>query len=155
MSKLDHFMESILKFIMGISTLILSIVTSLQVIARFIFKNPIPWGQDIIRLCFIYLVFFGGAYCVYSNDHLNIDVLINSLKGKNKKFLTVFIEFVILIFFIFLIYFGFIFVQTGINQKAPYLPISMSLYYLSLPLASIVMLYFQARKIIKLVKGDE
>ena len=153
MSKLDYFMESILKFIMGISTLILSIVTSLQVIARFIFKNPIPWGQDIIRLCFIYLVFFGGAYCVYSNDHLNIDVLINSLKGKNKKFLTIFIEFVIL--FIFLIYFGFIFVQTGINQKAPYLPISMSLYYLSLPLASIVMLYFQVRKIVKLVKGDE
>ena len=37
---------------MGVSVSILSVVTILQVIARFIFNNPIPWGQDIIRLSF-------------------------------------------------------------------------------------------------------
>ncbi|NME36677.1 MULTISPECIES: TRAP transporter small permease [Fusobacterium] len=153
MNKIDCFMENLLKFIMGLATLILSVVTALQVVARFIFSNPIAWGQDIIRLSFVYLVFFGGAYCVHTNEHLNIDAFINLFSEKNKKILSIFIECIVFLFFIFLIYYGSIFVKTGINQKAPYLPISMSLYYFSLPLSSFLMAYFELRKIITLIKG--
>ena len=91
MNKLDKIVDFFSKIVMGISVLILSIVTILQVIARFIFSNPIPWGQDIIRLAFVYLVFFGGAYCVFKNEHLNIDIIFNSLNEKNKKILTILI----------------------------------------------------------------
>lgn len=155
MKKFDLFIKLFTKFIMGVSVLILSVVTSLQVIMRFIFNNPIPWGQDIIRLSFVWLVFYGGALCVHDNEHLNIDLLINSLNKKYKKILVFAIELVLLVFFAFLTYYGFIFTKTGLIQKAPYLPISMAFYYLSVPTSSLIMIYFQIEKIIKIFNSEE
>lgn len=149
MEKADYYIDCFSKFIMGIAVLVLSLVTMLQVIARFVFSNPIAWGQDIIRLSFVYLVFFGGAYCVMKGEHLCIDILLTSLPSKYRGKLNLLIEVILLLFFIFLVYYGAIFTKTGLNQKAPYLSIPMSLYYLALPLSSITMVYFQLRKIFK------
>lgn len=74
-----------LKFVMAFSSLILSVVTFIQVITRFIYKDPIAWGQDVIRLSFIYLVFWGGAYCIKEKEHLNIDILLTSVGIKTRK----------------------------------------------------------------------
>ena len=155
MNKLDKIIDYFSKIVMGVSVSILSVVTILQVIARFIFSNPIPWGQDIIRLSFVYLVFFGGAYCVFKNEHLNIDILFNILNEKSKKILTTVIDIILIIFFMFLVYYGFIFTKTGLNQKAPYLDIPMAIYYLSLPIAALTMTYFQVRKLWKDLLGGE
>jgi len=155
MNKLDKIIDYFSKIVMGVSVSILSVVTILQVIARFIFSNPIPWGQDIIRLSFVYLVFFGGAYCVFKNEHLNIDIVFNILNEKSKKTLTIVIDILLIIFFIFLVYYGFIFTKTGLNQKAPYLDIPMAIYYLSLPIAALTMTYFQVRKLWKDLLGGE
>lgn len=155
MKKLDYIVELFTKFIMGISVLVLSVVTSLQVIARFIFSNPIAWGQDIIRLSFIYLVFYGGAYCVLKNEHLNIDIFLTSLNEKYRKYMNILINISLIIFFLFIVYYGFIFTKTGINQNAPYLTLSMSFYYFSLPSASLIMVYFQIRKFIAFIRGGE
>lgn len=155
MKKLDYIIEMFTKFIMGISVLILSTVTSLQVIARFIFNNPIAWGQDIIRLSFIYLVFYGGAYCVFKNEHLNIDIFLTSLNEKSRRYMNLFIDISLIIFFLFLVYYGFIFTKTGINQNAPYLPLAMSFYYFSLPSASLIMVYFQIRKLANFIDGGK
>ncbi|PHH96018.1 TRAP transporter small permease [Fusobacterium nucleatum] len=155
MNKLDKIVDLFSKIVMGVSALVLSVVTILQVIARFIFSNPIPWGQDVIRLSFVYLVFFGGAYCVFKNEHLNIDIVFNILNEKNKKILASIIDILLIIFFIFLVYYGFIFTKTGLNQKAPYLDIPMAIYYLSLPIAALTMVYFQIRKLWKDFLGGE
>lgn len=155
MNKLDKIIDLFSKIVMGVSVLVLSVVTILQVIARFIFSNPIPWGQDIIRLSFVYLVFFGGAYCVFKNEHLNIDIVFNILNVKSKKILTAAIDMLLIVFFIFLVYYGFIFTKTGLNQKAPYLDIPMAVYYLSLPTAALIMVYFQIRKLWKDLLGGE
>ena len=155
MNKLDKIIDYFSKIVMGVSVSILSVVTILQVIARFIFSNPIPWGQDIIRLSFVYLVFFGGAYCVSKNEHLNIDIVFNILNEKSKRILTTVIDIILIIFFIFLVYYGFIFTKTGLNQKAPYLDIPMAIYYLSLPIAALTMTYFQVRKLWKDLLGGE
>ena len=155
MNKLDKIIDYFSKIVMGVSVSILSVVTILQVIARFIFSNPILWGQDIIRLSFVYLVFFGGAYCVFKNEHLNIDIVFNILNEKSKRILTTVIDIILIIFFIFLVYYGFIFTKTGLNQKAPYLDIPMAIYYLSLPIAALTMTYFQVRKLWKDLLGGE
>lgn len=155
MKRIDFIIICFTKFIMGVSVLILSLVTSLQVIARFIFNNPIAWGQDIIRLSFIYLVFYGGAYCVFKNEHLNIDILLTSLNENYRKYMNLIIDIGLIIFFLFLVYYGFVFMKTGVNQNAPYLPLSMSFYYFSLPSASLIMVYFQIRKLVTFIRGGK
>lgn len=153
MKTLNFVINSLVKFVMGASSLILSVVTMLAVITRFIFQNPIPWSQDIIRICFVYLVFWGGAYCIKEKEHLNIDILLTSVNEKARIIIELIINIILLLFFVFLVYFGFIFVQSGVSQKAPYLPIPMSVYYLSLPTSAILMIYYQLQIIFGQLKN--
>jgi TRAP-type C4-dicarboxylate transport system permease small subunit len=155
MKIVDKFINNIIELIMAASSLVLSVVTLLQVISRFILKNPIAWGQDVVRLSFIYLVFWGGAYCVKEKGHLNIDILLTAVKGKTRYIIEFLINIVLLAFFAFIIYYGFIFTKTGVTQKAPYLDIPMSIYYLSLPTAGILMFYYQIKQIIAQIKDFE
>jgi TRAP-type C4-dicarboxylate transport system permease small subunit len=152
MKTIDSFVDGFLKFVMACSSLILSVVTFIQVITRFIYKNPIAWGQDIIRLSFIYLVFWGGAYCIKEKEHLNIDILLTSVSIKTRKIMEIVINLILALFFIFIVYYGFIFMKSGASQKAPYLPIPMSLYYLALPSSVLLMLYYQIQIIFQQIK---
>lgn len=155
------YFEKFLKFIMILSTASLAIVTFLQVIMRFLFKNPLAWGQDIIRLSFIYLVFLGGSYCLKTGDHLNIDIIFSFFSEKVNKFIQLFINIILLLFFIFLLYYGIQFTQTGLNQTAPYTGISMLYYYIAIPISAIFLILYDLQIIknifseIKILKGGK
>lgn len=152
MKTVDTVINGLVKFVMASSSLVLSVVTLLQVVTRFIFSNPIAWGQDVIRLSFVYLVFWGGAYCVKAKEHLNIDILLTSVNVRTRKLIELAINFILGLFFVFMIYFGTIFMQSGVSQKAPYLAIPMSIYYLALPTSAVLMLYYQLQIIVEQVR---
>ena len=142
MKAIKNFMDNALRAVMALSSLVLFAVTFMQVVWRFVLKSPLPWSQDVIRLCFTYLVFLGAAYCVKENAHLGIDVVISMLKPKARKVLDLLISLVLLAFFLFLAYYGVAFMQTGGSQMAPYLPLSMSLYYASVPISAALMVFY-------------
>lgn len=145
-------LEKVLKLAMVLSSAILAIVTFLQVIMRFFFKMPVAWGQDIIRLSFVYLVFLGAAYCLKTNDHLNIDIIFSIVSNKTGKILQILINFVLLGFFIFLLFYGIQFSKTGITQKAPYTAIPMIYYYASIPISAIFLILYDIEIIINQLK---
>ena len=70
--------DKITKAVMGISAIVVFVITFLQVLCRFVLKSPLPWSTDILRLAFTYLVFWGAAWCVREKEHLNVDVLLMS-----------------------------------------------------------------------------
>lgn len=146
------YLEKALKLAMVLSSAILAIVTFLQVIMRFFFKMPVAWGQDIIRLSFVYLVFLGAAYCLKTNDHLNIDIIFSMVSNKTGKILNILINFVLLGFFIFLLFYGIQFAKTGITQKAPYTAIPMIYYYASIPISAIFLILYDIEIIINQFK---
>lgn len=147
------YLEKTLKIAMVLSSAILAIVTFLQVIMRFFFKMPVAWGQDIIRLSFVYLVFLGAAYCLKTNDHLNIDIIFSMVSNKTGKILQILINFVLLGFFILLLIYGIQFSKTGITQKAPYTAIPMIYYYASIPISVIFLILYDIEIIISQFKG--
>ena len=110
-------LDKIIQLIMIVSTIVLSITTFYQVIMRFILKLPVPWGQDVIRLSFIWLCLTGGSYCLKTGDHLNIDLIFSFISEKKQKILYILINLVLMIFFFFLIVYGVQFTLTGTTQK--------------------------------------
>lgn len=146
------YLEKIIRFIMILSSAVLAIVTFLQVIMRFFFKMPVAWGQDIIRLSFVYLVFLGAAYCLKTNDHLNIDIIFSSIPIKFSKILQIIINIILLGFFVFLLIYGIKFSRTGITQKAPYTAIPMIYYYVSIPISALFLILYDVEIIIHQVK---
>ncbi|HWP50302.1 MAG TPA: TRAP transporter small permease [Clostridia bacterium] len=142
-----------LQLVMASSSLVLFVVTFLQVVFRFVFKAPLAWSQDVIRLCFTYLVFSGAAYCVQEHAHLNIDVFITLLPDKARKLLELLIQAALIGFAAFLIWFGCQFAQSGATQMAPYLPVPMSIYYMSVPISAVFMLFYMIQQFIEQIVG--
>lgn len=147
------YLEKFLKFVMVVSSAVLAIVTFLQVIMRFLFKMPVAWGQDIIRLSFVYLVFLGAAYCLKTNDHLNIDIIFSLIPNKAGKILQTLINIILLGFFVFLLIYGVEFSKTGITQKAPYTAIPMIYYYASIPISAAFLILYDIEIIINQIKN--
>jgi len=137
-----NILNKIIEYGLIISLALLSIIVSLQVFSRYVFKLSLPWSTDINRFLFIYLVFLGAVIGVRDQSHLNIDVLIKKFPKKIQKLLNVIINLIILVFLIILVIAGLIFVLSSITQVTPYLRISISYYYLAIPLSATVMIYY-------------
>lgn len=137
-----HILNKIIEYSLIISLALLSIIVSLQVFSRYLFSIPLPWSTDINRFLFIYLVFLGATIGIRDHSHLNIDVLVKKFPKRLKKFLNILINLIILIFLIIIVIAGLIFVLSSVTQVTPYLRISISYYYLAIPLSATAMIYY-------------
>ena len=106
----------------------------------------------MIRLAFTYMIYFGAAYCVRDNSHLNVDVLLSMLSKKGRKLAEIVINLVVMCFFLFLVAFGFTFAQLGSIQTTSYLMLPMTYYYLGIPLSAICMTFYVIQNIVNQVK---
>lgn len=152
MKLLNKAVDGLCKLVMGSSAAIVLVITFAQVVCRYVLKSPLPWSQDVLRLAFTYLVFWGAAWCTKEKGHLNVDVVLTMMKPKVRLFVEFFINLVLVVFFILMIYQGYKFAVTGLTQKAPYLPIPMTCYYASIPTAGLLMLYYMVQILFEQVK---
>lgn len=153
MKIVNQMVDHMIKFVMAVSGIVLLAVTFWQVVCRYILKAPLPWSQDIIRLSFTYLVFWGAAFCVREKANLNVDVLLTALPKRVGKLMEFAINLVLLGFFLFLFYMGIKFAGTGSSQTTSYLPISMTWYYMSIPSAAAFMVFYMVQILVQQMKG--
>lgn len=145
MKMVNKIVDAVVRAVMAVSGIVLLAVTFAQVVCRYVLKLPLPWSQDVIRLSFTYLVFWGAAWCVRDKAHLNVDVLLTMLSKKGRLAVEILINVVLVCLFAFLLYMGIQFAKTGSVQTASYLPIPMSCYYMSIPSASALMIYYMVQ----------
>ncbi len=149
MKQLNLIVDWVVRLVMGLSALTVFGITFAQVVCRYVLKSPLPWSQDILRLGFTYLVFWGAAWCVRDKNHLNVDVFLTALPGKLRKLVQLLIDLVLCGFFVFLIAVGFQFAASGLTQTTSYLPLPMTAYYCSMPTAGIIMLYYMLQQVVE------
>lgn len=70
-----------------ISLLILLImaITTIEVIARYVFASPTIWAWSINRQLFGVFVLFGGAYTLLHGRHIRVEVLYDRFSPKTKS----------------------------------------------------------------------
>lgn len=152
MSTIDKYLTIFLRVFMGIALIILFVVAFSTIVGRTLFGASMGWSQDVIRLCFTYVIYFGAAYCVREKGHLNIDFVLSALNPKARKVVELIINIVLLGFFAFIVWYGFKFVATGASQRSSYLRLPMTYYYYGVPLAGIMMFFYTVEQIIEQFK---
>jgi C4-dicarboxylate transporter DctQ subunit len=76
--------EGLIAIILGLMT----IITFANVIARYIFNSNILWALETTVFLFAWLVLIGASYCVKTNTHLGVDVIINAVSPGTRKLLA-------------------------------------------------------------------
>ncbi len=46
-----------------------------QIVARYVFNFPIGWTVEVCLTLWLWLVFWGGGFCLRASDHIRFDML--------------------------------------------------------------------------------
>lgn len=138
-----------LEFLIIIPFSVLTIVTFLQVLFRYVFKYPAYWTQDVVSISFIWSVFLGSALAVREGEHIVVD-FIDRLPDTIRKIIVFLGSIAVLIFLVLLTYYGYQHAMNSMNQIIPSLNIPKGYVYLVVPFSGALMIYYMLRNLLKM-----
>ena len=67
----------------------ISVMVILAVILRYVFNNPLTWGEELIVALLTWMVFLGAAAAIRSQMHIRIDVMAPVFRHPKFSWLNV------------------------------------------------------------------
>ena len=93
--------------IISITALVVMIcAVFLNVLLRYLFRNPTSWSDELAMICMAYVTFVGGAVGYKHNLHFGIDVILDKLPHDVQMFIRRLSNFAFIPLFAFLTYIG-------------------------------------------------
>ncbi|UOQ83436.1 TRAP transporter small permease [Gracilibacillus salinarum] len=123
--------------------MVMVVVTSWQVISRYILNNPSSVTDEFLRFSLIWFSLLAGAYVVGKKGHIAITFLRDRVKSESKKRwleITVQISFILLA--IIMVTGGTKAVSLTMAQISPSLHLPMGYVYLALPVSGVIILCY-------------
>ena len=154
MKNINKILKKINDNCLMIISALLSIIVALQVFSRYVFSIPLPWSTDVIRLLFVYMVFLGAVAGSREDSHIKIDFLFEKFPLKIKNIISILMSLIVIIFLIIFFKSGVDFFYNSRTQLTPYLRISVSFYYIIIPISAFLMIYYSICNILKQLKNS-
>ena len=85
-SFIDKLEETLISVLLALMTAI----TFANVIARYVFNSNILWALELTVFLFGWMVLLGASYAVKKNQHLGVDIIINALAPRGRRWLGLF-----------------------------------------------------------------
>jgi TRAP-type C4-dicarboxylate transport system permease small subunit len=123
------------------------------VIFRYFFNNSIMWGEEAIRLMFIWMFMFSAGECFRSGKHITLDIFLELWPPYAKKICKIIIDISLIVFLTFVIYLGIKSCLNNVGQRTTVLGISFGIAYMAIPLGAVLMIFFIVHNLIARLKN--
>ena len=146
------------KTIYYISAVLFGVSTSLAIICvffRYVLNNSIIWGEEAIRLMFIWMFMFGSVECFRREKHIKLDIFLEMASKSVKRIWKIIIDILLIIFLCFVAYLGVQSCLTNIGQKTTALGISFGVAYMGIPIGAVLMIFFIVNNLISRIRNKE
>lgn len=64
------------------------VIVSVEIAARYFFNRPQEWVLETTEYCLLWITFLATAWVLRNEQHVNIDILINTLGTKSQALLN-------------------------------------------------------------------
>ena len=135
------------ELISGTALILMISVTSANVIARYIFRSPIPWAEEFSTICLVWLTFIGAAVCYKRQAHLGMDFILARLPFKAKRIMQQIITVCLLVFFVYIAYLALTF-AISTDKMTNYFKLNYAYLYCSVFLGFFSMAIYSAKFLI-------
>jgi TRAP-type C4-dicarboxylate transport system permease small subunit len=132
--------------------IVIFFVAMAQIIMRWVFKNPIIWSEELIRLMFVWICYIGWTIASRNKSHICITAFISKLPPFAQKVMRTFNCLLVILFSVFMVYFGIEMTEVGRRGMAVTLPINFALVYVSAPIANFIIFSYQIFDIVNIWK---
>ena len=156
MKALRNLLNNILNILAGLSLTVMVVLTTYQVITRYVFNAPSTWSEELVGYMFGWATMFGAALCTGERAHMNIPILVDMMKPGARKALLIFAEIVALLFSaIILVYGGTTVSSLAMGQQTSSLwGLAVGTFYWVMPICGILMVIYSAMNIVAIAKGE-
>ena len=125
------------------------------VIFRYVLNNSIVWGEEAIRLMFIWMFMFAGAEAFRREKHLTLDIFLTLWPKPAQRICKIIIDIILICFLMLFAYLGTKTCLNNIGQKTVALGLSYGIAYMAMPLGVVLMTFFVIHNLIKRIKNKE
>ncbi len=155
MKALRNILDNILKVLAGGSLALMTILTTYQVITRYIFNAPSTWSEELVGYLFAWSTMFGAAAVTGERGHMNIPILVERFNEAGRKALNIFAEVIALAFsLVILVYGGTTVSSLAMGQQTSSLGVAVGLFYWVMPACGVIMVIYSILNIIGIAKGE-
>jgi len=141
LKKISDYLNSIIKFLVFLMLAIMIIVITMQIIYR-VFFTALSWTEELSRYLLVWGSLLAATVAYKQGAHIAITFVVEKLKDKRRKALSILANIISIVFFLIGIYYGIRMISLQIYQTSPALLIPMKIIYLCLPLSFLIMLYY-------------
>ncbi len=150
---LEHLEEGLIAFLMAAMT----IVTFMQVVARYVFNYSFVWALEVTTVLFAWLIFIGMSYGVRMGSHIGVDALVKSLGPTASRVVGAIAAVLCIVYALIITIGGYQYVRkmydVGILMQD--VPIEQWIPRLVLPLGFALLAFRFGQVLFRLIRGKE
>jgi TRAP-type C4-dicarboxylate transport system permease small subunit len=135
-------LNSVIKYILVIMLIVMFILTTVQVILRYVFNSALSWSEELVRFVFVWATFLGAAIGVKEHIHIGVDAVVNLLPASLRRGADTIVYLIILAFGVVMIAAGMPVVSMTHSQLSPALEMPMSYVYIAIPFAGLLTMIY-------------
>ena len=148
MEKFRTALNKALELLAGLSMAVMVILTTYQVIARYIFNSPSTWSEELVGYLFGWSTLFGATIVSGERGHMNIPILVDRMNPGMRKAFHILWEVVAFLFFG-----GFQVSKLAMGQQTSSLGVAVGVFYWVMPICGVVILLYSILNIIGIANG--
>jgi len=158
LKKINRLTCRISEFVVSLSFGTMVIIIFMQVIFRYLLKQSLSWSEELATFIFIWLTFIGASVATKERSHINVTMLVDSIKSaQTKKNILIVANILCIAFLSVVTFYGFKMagqlLALGKNSAAmPFLKIG--LIYFAIPIGGLFMILHLIEISIGIYKGD-
>jgi len=121
-------------FLTGMCLLLMFVIVTVAVIARYVFSSPIFWAGEFSRYLMFYMVMLGSGLAIRDDKHPSLTFIIERFPQRLKRVWTYVVYFSVLFVSVIILWQGFIMMSKSTFLRTPALRIPFSWVYAGLPI---------------------
>ena len=122
------------------------------IIARFILRLPLVWGEELALIGQIWLTFMSASLLCASGEHMVVDVILNFMSERRRLLLAIVNQLITIPLFIAFIVGGLQVVEVTYLSITPGLGVSVAIMYIPAVLGGLIMLLFSVDLLIVAIR---
>lgn len=126
------------EIICALLLIFVSLINVSQVVGRYFLGDSIPWGEEVMRFCMIWLMMLGSVACVYRAEHMAVDGLLGTVKARHRRFMRSALYSVGAAFCLVLVVYGWDAAMSNRTQTAAASGIPMIFPYMAIPVGGML-----------------
>ncbi len=151
--KIDKGLELLLRWGSSLCLVALLIIISAVVFVRFVPIASMGWTDEVVELAFAWMVFLCSAGLWRQRTHFRVEVIAEWLGGsKAGRGLEILLNIMALAFVLVFTYEGGL-LAIKATDRSPIFEFPKTLWYMSIPIAGIIMLGYTIRDLWVLIRG--